>query len=72
MIKLHVLNSKIPAGGRTLTNAELRALRSAGVSCGRAWVVMPYATNINHGGPLYKPCESGGLDNTGHVLQTKY
>lgn len=45
--------------------------QAEGVSCGREWIVMPYAPDINHGGPLYRPCKTGGLDNTGHVLQIK-
>ena len=70
MKKLNVLNSRVPAGGRRLTSADQKSLRIEGISCGREWIVMPYAPDINHGGPLYRPCKTGGLDNTGHVLQT--
>jgi hypothetical protein len=69
MKKTRVLNTRVPAGGRRLTSAECRALRAEGISCGAEWVVMPYAPNINHGGPLYRPCKTGGFDNTGHVLE---
>ena len=71
MKKIFVLNSQVPAGGRNITSSECALLRSEGISCSARYVVMPYAPNINHGGPLYRPGEFGGLDNTGHVLGVK-
>lgn len=71
-MKTHkILNSRVPAGGRQLTRAECKALRALGIACSESYGVMPYAPDINHGGPLYKPGKEGGQENTGQVLQTK-
>ena len=67
-----ILNSRIPAGGRNLTSTECRALRANGIPCSEHYIIMPYAPNINHGGPLYKPAKMGGLENTGFVLKIKH
>lgn len=65
----YVLKSSIPAGGRHLTNTECKKLREVGIKCSERYWVMPYAADINYGGPLYRPCKTGGLDNTGIIVE---
>ncbi len=69
MKRYDILRNEIPAGGRTLTRAEVNDLRAEGLKLSERWRVMPYAPDINYGGHLYYPY-GGGLNSAGIQVRT--
>ena len=65
----NILNSEIPIGGfgRSLTSAECKKLRDAGISCSERWAVVRRNDSPTTG-ILYYPAASGGLTNAGVIV----